>query len=144
MIILYGSAWRTGDCFPKVSSQSSPFLFTKWGLRSEWVDWVSWWKCTTSRECKTMIIAVSPVTDNSEQLDKDVDGKSPHSNFIIKFDGWTRVYETLDAFHGCVSYWKVENKMFVKSRTKLALCNSLQPHQPDKHVVLVLPFYNPP
>ena len=36
---------------------------------------------------KTMIIAVSPVTDNSEQLDKDVDGKSPHSNFIIKFDG---------------------------------------------------------
>ena len=36
-------------------------------------------------ECsKTMIIAVSPVTDNSEQLDKDVDGESHHSNFLIK------------------------------------------------------------
>ena len=38
----------------------------------------------TLESSKTMIIAVSLVTDNFEQLDKDVDGESHHSNFLNK------------------------------------------------------------
>ena len=34
---------------------------------------------------KTKYLAVSPVTDNSEQLIKDVNGGSQHANFKIKF-----------------------------------------------------------
>ena len=81
---IWAFSWLSRDYSQKVSSQSSPFLFTTWGSRTEWVDWVSWWKCTTSRECQTMIIAVSPVTDNSEQLDKEDNGRISSCQLLNK------------------------------------------------------------
>ena len=36
-----------------------------------WADWVYRWKCITSAELETKILAVSPAMDNYEQLDKD-------------------------------------------------------------------------
>ena len=52
------------------------------------VDQNLWGKCTTSRECQTKYLAVSPVMDNYEQLSLELFGRSPHPNFLtIKFDG---------------------------------------------------------
>ena len=48
------------------------------------VDWDLWEKCTTSRECKTKYLAVSPVTDNFEDQDFEAVQESPHPNFLIK------------------------------------------------------------
>jgi hypothetical protein len=96
------------------------------------------------RVCQTKILAVSPVMDKSCLRMRKCMEKSHHSNFIIKFDGWTRVKWDTGCVRGCVSCWCWEIKMLMKSRTKLALCNSLKLHQPYKHVEIVLPFYIPP
>ena len=57
--------------FWKISSQFSPFhdalrVYRMFGLIED-----KGWKCTTSAELETKILAVSPVMDNYEQLDKD-------------------------------------------------------------------------
>ena len=82
----YCSAIGMGKLLWKIPAPSSPFLFTSRRSRSEWADGVLWWTCTTSAECQSKYLDVSPVTDNSEQLNKDVNGGSHHSNFSkLKF-----------------------------------------------------------
>ena len=59
-------------------------------------DCVMWVKCTTSAEDQnSKYLAVSPVTDNIEQLRPEAVGRSRHSNFSIKFDGFNKGVEVL-------------------------------------------------
>jgi hypothetical protein len=44
-------------------------------------DWVMWVKYTTSRECQTKYLGMSPVMDNSERLYMEP-GQGFHSNFL--------------------------------------------------------------
>ena len=48
------------------------------GRRADQVMWVN---CTTSAECKTKYLAVSPVTDNLSELSRAHMRRSPHPNF---------------------------------------------------------------
>ena len=58
---------------------------------------------------KTKYLAVSPVTDNSEQLDKDVNGGLNIPNSHVKFEGWTRVGDC--GFHAILVSWLNERSL---------------------------------
>ena len=78
-----------------VSIFSFPFHFKKVKVRMGWLGLMV--KVHNRlRVSKTKYLAVSPVTDNSEQLDKDVNGGLNIPNSHVKFEGWTRVEKTMD------------------------------------------------
>ena len=72
---------------------SFPFHYMRVKDRRD--DWVVWWTCTTSRECQSKYLAVSPVTDNLSSWSRKTteDPNIPTSE--VKFEGWTRVEETM-------------------------------------------------
>ena len=82
-----GSVWWCGELPLKGLVLVFSWPSRKMSVMVERVDWVLWEKCTTSRECQTKYLAVSPVMDNYEQLDLKLFGRSPHPNFLIKYDG---------------------------------------------------------
>ena len=59
-----GQARMGGKMFLKDLVSFFSFPYHKWCVKDSWVEWVQWWTCTTSAECKTKYLAVSPETDN--------------------------------------------------------------------------------
>jgi hypothetical protein len=63
------SVWWSGELFQKGLVLVFSRLFHTWLLWNHGADWVIWEKCTTSRECQTKYLAMSPVMDSSERMD---------------------------------------------------------------------------
>ena len=108
MNVLYGSAQRNRGLLPKGLVLIFSFSRSLMECRGQFgLIESSGERAQPLESVKTKYLAVSPVTDNSEQLIKDVNGGSQHSNFSCKIlmgeQGQMRLWFSC---HGCLDQKK--------------------------------------
>ena len=118
--------------FPKGLVSGFSFSFHYMRVKDRRVVWVSWWKCTTSAECKTKYLAVSPVTDKFEQLIKD-STEAPNIP-ISKVKSWWANKGRWDyGFHAILVL--ISKKSVFKRVGKIGFMQIiLELHQPNMHI----------
>ena len=130
--IWFGSAQRNRGLFPKglVLIFSFPFHYMR--VKDRRVDWVVWWKCTTSAECQSKYLAVSPVTNNLSIRSRKTTEAPNIPTSEVKLDVLKRLIKTM-VFKPYLSCC-IQEKSLQRDREKSAFCKiALKLHQPNMH-----------